>query len=425
MAATDGAPVPELVEHLFRRQAGQMISTLTRILGSRNLDLAEEVVQEALLKALQLWSFRGIPENPAAWLIQVAKNCALDRLRRHSTLASKTGEIQKDFAVQLDRRPPQPGGALTDDELAMMFMCCHPAIPRESRVALTLKTVGGFGVREIACAFLSLEPAIAQRLVRTKRLIRDANIPIEVPQPGDLPGRIESVLETIYLVFNEGYSALEGEWLVREDLCEEAVRLASLVANHPLTGTPKAHALLALLLLQAARLPARTSSQGDLLLLRDQDRSKWDRDLIFEGLRRLASSEAGSEISEYHLQAGIAAAHAVAASYAETDWEQILGLYDRLMEINPSPVVALNRSVALSQLRGPKAGIRAIEEIVDHPALQRYPLLPATLAELWEELGDREKAASYYAAALSFPCTEPVRRFLDGRLAALGPCNSR
>ncbi|MBI2840116.1 MAG: sigma-70 family RNA polymerase sigma factor [Acidobacteria bacterium] len=424
MPDSDGAPVPELVEHLFRRQAGQMISTLTRILGARNMDLAEEVVQEALLKALQLWPFRGVPENPAAWLIQVAKNRALDHLRRHSTLASKTAELQKEFAPPLDHHP-RPAGALADDELAMMFMCCHPAIPRESRVALTLKTVGGFGVREIARAFLSLEPAVAQRLVRAKRLIRDANLPIEMPQPGELPGRIESVLETIYLLFNEGYSALEGEWLVRDDLCEEAVRLASLVANHPYTGTPKAHALLALLLLQSARLPARTSSRGDLLLLRDQDRTLWDRDLIFEGLRRLASSEAGGEISEYHLQAGIAAAHALAASYAETDWEQILSLYDRLMEINPSPVVALNRAVALSQLRGPEAGIHAIEEIVDHPALQRYPLLPATLAELWEELGDREKAASYYAAALSFPCTEPVRRFLDGRLAALGPCNSR
>jgi len=400
-----------LVDHLFRHQAGRMVSTLTRIFGPHRIDLAEEVVQDALLRALQVWPFRGLPENPVGWLIEVAKNRALDALRREASFQSKSEEIIRAFTPAAQRQ-----GQLLDDELSMMFMACHPAISREGRVALTLKTVGGFGVSEIARAFLAREATIAQRLVRAKRQIRDERIQFELPSDADISARMDSVLEVIYLLFNEGYAAHRGENLVRKDLCQEAIRLCEMLVRHSATDRPKCHALLALMLFQAARLSARVGEGGDLFLLEEQDRALWDTRLIHRGLHHLDCCAEGDEMTEYHLQAGIAACHVAAESYERTDWPRIVELYDRLWELNPSPVVALNRAVALSRWRGPEAGIAAMEQIASHPAMNHYYLLPATMGELWSEMGERGKAAECFRQALECSCSEPERRFLLRKL---------
>jgi RNA polymerase sigma-70 factor (ECF subfamily) len=378
------------------------------------LDLAEEVVQDALLKALEVWPFQGIPANPSAWLIQVAKNRALDLIRRETSLAEKIPDLARAFPEQ---SMPSSFNEFDDDQLSMMFLCCHSSLACELRVALTLKTVAGFSVREIARAFLAPEATIAQRLVRGKRQIREERIDFEMPSGQELRARLDSVLEVLYLLFNEGYSAHEGDSLLRADLCGEAIRLAGLLASHPASDLPKTHALLALLLLHASRLPARVNAEGDLFLLRDQDRSLWNRQLIAEGLIELDKSAEGDELTSYHLQAGIAAQHALASSYDATDWEDIAEQYDQLYQMDPNPVVALNRAIALSRWKGPEAGLAALAQIEHHPALAHYHLLPATLGELSNELGQQEKAAAYYKAALECVCTEPERRLLQKRLS--------
>jgi RNA polymerase sigma-70 factor, ECF subfamily len=423
MAEVSDNKVPALVDHLFRHQAGQMIATLVRVFGPRHIDLAEEVVQEALVKALQLWSYRGIPDNPSAWLIQVAKNNALDRLRREASLQEKSEEIIRAFAAQEalthQRAGAGAGNEALDDSLAMVFMACHPAIAREARVALTLKTVGGFGTSEIARAFLAKEPTIAQRLVRAKRLIRDEGITFELPSAKEMSARLDSVLEVIYLMFNEGYAAHSGENLVRADLCEEAIRLGSLIVRHRATNLPKSHALLSLMLFQAARLATRVGAGGELSLLSEQDRTRWDRRLMAMGFHHLDRSAAGQEFTEYHLQAAIASCHAAATRYELTNWEQIVRLYDLLVELNPSPVIALNRAVAIAKHRGAVAGMHEVEKVLEHPALRQYYLLPATLGELWQELGENHKAADHFRQALRCSCSEPERRFLQKKLAAV------
>ena len=385
-----------------------MVSTLTRILGPRHLALAEDVVQDSLLKALEQWPHRGVPANPSAWLVEVAKNRALDLLRREAALATKGDEIVRAFS---------PSGYVEeiDDQLAMMFLCCHPEIPRDARVALTLKTVGGFGTGEIARAFLIQETAAAQRIVRAKRLIRDRDLSFALPQ-GEWPSeRLDSVLEALYLMFNEGYSSA-GDQLLRHDLYEESIRLATLAADHPATRSPQCDALCALFLLQSARAASRVDSNGDLWVLRDQDRTLWDRDRIAQGLLRLDRCAAGDRMTPYHLEAGIAAMHATACDFASTNWGFIEHLYGQLYELNPSPVVALNRVVAISHWRGAAEGLRAIEAIQDHPALSRYHLLHATLGWLWREAGDPAKAALYFERALNCECSAPERRYLERQL---------
>ena len=394
-----------------------MLATLTRLLGSRHLALAEEVVQEALMTALQQWPFSGIPDNPSAWLIQVAKHRALDRLRRDRTFAEKERDVAQAFESRA--APVEPGRPFDDDELCMMFMACHPEIPRESRVALTLKTVGGFGVPEIAQAFLAQEAAIAQRLVRVKRFIRERDIPLDLPAASEMPRRLESVLDVLYLLFNEGYAAHSGESLVRRDLVHEAIRLTRVLTQHPATSLPRTHALLALMLLQAARIPARADDRGDLFVLEEQDRAAWNREMIAEGLRHLDVSARGDEVTAYHLQAGIAASHAVAPAYAATDWNEIVSLYDALFEIEPSPVVALNRAIALSRARGPDAGLRALDGLHDDPTLSRYVLFHATVGELSRATGDLRAAEAHFRAALALPCSDPGRRFLERKLGTI------
>jgi RNA polymerase sigma-70 factor (ECF subfamily) len=301
----------------------------------------------------------------------------------------------------------------------MMFMACHPDLPREARVALTLKTVGGFSVPEIARAFLAQETAIAQRIVRAKKLVRERELPLDLPVASDMPARLDSVLEVLYLMFNEGYSAHAGEALVRHDLVAEAIRQTRLVAGHSATALPKTHALLALMLLQAARTPARAGVDGALFLLEEQDRGLWDRALIDDGLRHLDAASRGDEVSGYHLQAGIAACHVVAPTWAATDWTEIVSLYDSLLDIEPSPIVALNRAIAVSRAAGAEAGLRALAPLRGDPTLARYYLFHATQGELARAAGDAAAAARHFEAALALPTPAPARRFLERKLAGV------
>jgi RNA polymerase sigma-70 factor (ECF subfamily) len=397
-----------------------MVAWLTRIFGPAHIGLAEEVVQDALVKALQQWPYRGIPDNPTAWLLRVARNGALDVLRRHSAFRDREHEI----VTELTRgaRADEPAAwAVEDDELRMIFMCCHPLLPPDARVALSLKTVGGFSVQEIARAFLVSGTTVAQRLVRAKRTLREERIGLELPQGRDLRERLESVLEVIYLMFNEGYNAHAGDELIRLDLCGEALRLGRLVAGSPIVTTPAAHAVAALMAFQAARLPARVDAAGEMVLLEDQDRSLWDRRLVALGFQHLDRSAEGPEMTAYHIQAAIAAVHAGASTPEETCWPEILTLYDDLQAVNPSPVIALNRAVALSRVAGTKAALDAIGPLEKDPALASYYLLPSVKGRLLHDIGDLEGAAACYRAALELPCTEPERRFLLRRLDQCDP----
>jgi RNA polymerase sigma-70 factor (ECF subfamily) len=415
--------VGELVEHLFRHAAGRMLASLTHIFGLENLDLAEEVVQEALLQALQQWRFHGIPDNPQAWLLRAARNKALDRLRRQAVLRRKEHELEVRLterqAHQDDVGLPGPE-ELADEQLAMIFACCSPALSFEVRVALTLKAVSGFCVAEIARAFLAEEATIAQRLVRAKRSIREAGIALVLPPPEEIPDRLDAVLQVLYLLFNEGYGAHSGENLVRADLCGEAIWLAQLLASRPDTGLPKVHALLALFYLQAARLDARVDGEGSLLLLADQERSQWDHALLTLGVAELERAAQGSELSEYHLQAAIASIHATSTTIAQTNWTRLLALYDQLLALAPSPVVALNRAVAQSMVEGPHQALASLDSLSASPGLKNYYLLPAVRADFLRRLGRTSEAAVCYQKALTYPCSEPERRFLLRRLDGLG-----
>jgi len=414
----DTAIASSMIDHLFRSRAGQMVSHLTRMLGPEHLELAEEVVQESLLKALQHWSYNGIPDNPAGWLFRVARNAALDAVRHQSLVLEKEAQVEADYLRrngQTTEHDPRLEERLHDDELRMVMMCCHPALPREARVALSLKTIGGFNVREIARAFLAEETTISQRLVRAKRQIRDLNLKFEMPSGVELSDRLQSALEVIYLMFNEGYAAQSGEDLVRHDLCGEALRLGKLLADSSI-GTPTSKALVALMAFQAARLAARVDSAGDLVLLEDQDPNLWDAQLTSMGFHYFAQSSEGEQISEYHLQAAIASVHASAVTPKNKDWKMILGLYDQLMSVNPSPVVALNRVVALSKAHGAQVGLDALEPLAGETSLRRYFLLPVVKGRLLLEIGERKAAAECFLAALKLPCSAPERRFVLQKL---------
>jgi RNA polymerase sigma-70 factor, ECF subfamily len=416
--ASDGTS--PLLDHLFRHQAGRITARLVRLLGPANFALAEEAVQEALVRALLTWPYEGAPDNPAGWLFRVAHNIAIDAVRRDRTFAAKTESVVAELTRSASFAAAEPDdGELQDDELRMIFMCCHPALARETSVALSLKTVGGFSTREIARAFLADERAIAQRLVRARRQIRDEQLTLEMPGASDLAARLDAVLEVIYFMFNEGYAAQSGEALIRQDFCFEALRLGTLVASAPL-ATPRAHALVALMALQAARLAARVDELGDLVLLDNQDRTRWDERLIALGFHHFDRSISGDDVSEYHIQAAIAAAHARATDASSVDWPAILELYDELLSKNPSPVVALNRAVAIARVHGPAAGLAAVTPLERDRYLRRYHLLLAVRGQLLLDLGRVPQAADAFRAALECECSEPERRFLTRQLQLCG-----
>ncbi len=414
------ADVSRVVEHLFRHEAGKMVATLTRIFGVEHLTLAEDVVQEALARALRTWPFYGLPQNPAAWIMRTSRNLALDVVRRAKVFRDKQAEI---IQVMEPQGPAADDAVFTereiaDDRLGLMFVCCHPLIPVEAQAALALKTLCGFGVTEISRAFLTTEAAVAKRLTRAKQKIREARIPFEIPAGEELGRRLDGVLQTLYLLFNEGYKASSGQKLVREELCQEALRLTRLLAEHTAGDQPKTHALLALMLLSAARSPARLDGDGNLLRLHEQDRTRWSQPMLARGMFHLTRSAAGETISRYHLEAGIAACHCAANDYASTDWRRILALYDRLLEFDDSPVVALNRAVAVGNVHGPTAGIAAVEAIRNRAQLETYYLLYAVLGEFEARRANFPAATAYFRRSCELADLKSERAFLSKRAKA-------
>jgi RNA polymerase sigma-70 factor (ECF subfamily) len=415
--------VPRLTEHLFRHEAGKLVSMLTGIFGIERLQLAEDVVQEALIRAMKTWPFYGVPKNPPAWLMQTAKHLALDAIRREKWFQDRLPQI----TATLERWPDQDGAVsprfaeeLSDGRLRLMFLCCHPDIPPESQIALALKTLCGFSPAEIARAFFTSEAAIAKRLTRARQRIQDLRLRFEIPAGPELSERLDGVLHILYLLFNEGYKASAGDRLIREELCHEALRLGELLAGHPSTGRPRTHALVALMWLNAARLAGRTGPEGGLLRLEHQDRSRWNREMIARGVSHLGISAQGAELSEYHLQAGIAACHGLAPDYESTDWLRILEYYDRWIERNPSPVVALNRAVALARVKGPEAGIAAVQAIPGREQLDSYHLVYAVLGEFEAEQGNFQAAAAHFRRALQLAELKSEQNHLEGRLDQVG-----
>ena len=425
MTVPDVDPVSHVIDHLFRRESGRLVAILARRLGAEHLHLAEDVVQDALLRAMQVWPFSGVPQNPSAWLLQTARNHAFDTLRRRRAFTRKTPVIApliEQFAHEaLAAAPPHFEDEIADSQLRMMFVCCQPGLPPDAQVTLVLKTLCGFGEGEIAAAFLATEDAITKKLVRARRFLRERHVPVELPPAADLAPRVDTVLHALYLLFNEGYKASHGNSLLRADLCSEAIRLGELLAAHPVGARPGTHALLALMHLHAARLPARVTDDGSILVLAAQNRSSWDRAQIQRGLAHLGRSGAGTQITRWHAEAGIAACHALAPSYEQTDWRDILHLYDVLLDLAPSPVVVLNRAVVLAQLEGPAAGLAALADLHGVKNLKRYHLFHAVQGQLLLDAGRGEEAILALGRALALATLPAERQLLAERIAACNP----
>jgi RNA polymerase sigma-70 factor, ECF subfamily len=424
MPMSQPSPVPEqisrTIETLYRSESGRVLATLVRLLG--DLDLAEESMHEAFAAALDTWPKTGIPDKPRPWLISTARFKAIDAIRRRARFDG----VERDLVAHMESRvvPAAPGGApiedaeIEDDRLRLIFTCCHPALPPEGQVALTLREICGLTTEEIAKAFLVTPATLAQRIVRAKAKIRETPIPYEVPTPQELPERLDAVLQVIYLVFNEGYSAAAGAEVTRAELTGEAIRLGRLLTE--LQPEPETIGLLALMLLQESRRAARTSPAGELILLEHQDRSLWHREQIAEGVALLKKALNSRRFGPYTLQAAIAAVHAEAASTAATDWGQIVAIYDQLVRSQPSPVVHLNRAVAIAMRDGPEAGLKHIDAVLAQGELANYYLAHAARADTCRRLGRTDEARSSYEKALTLTQQEPERQFLRERIRGLG-----
>ena len=414
---------PTLDEHFFRREAARLIAVLARIFGVHELALAEDVAQDALCRALEVWKLRGVPDNPSAWLTATAKNRALDVLRRRRTARS--------FAPELARMAESDGlaapaldelfldSAVRDGRLRVMFTCCDPRVPEEAQIALVLNVSCGFGVREIANAFLSSEAAIEKRIARAKHTLAQSQTLFEL-HDADFAARLDALQRALYLLFNEGYHGACALSAVRIELCEEAMQLCALLLSHPLTATPATSALLSLMCFHAARLPARLAPDGELRPFAEQDRALWDHGLVADGHAWLDRSASGDVLSEYHVEAAIASLHAEAPRFEDTRWSAIVELYETLLAIRPSPVVALNRALALAEQRGPAHGLAAIAAIPDRDRLASYPFYFAALGELELRNGQGAVAAGHFTSALALARNDAERRFLERRLRACG-----
>jgi len=409
-------PIRELLDSLYRVDSGRILATLIRLLG--DFDLAEEAMHDAFAAALSLWPRNGIPDNPRPWLISTARFKAIDTLRRRARFDASQSELVRHLEAQSQSgESSNAEESLEDDRLRLIFTCCHPSLPPEARVALTLREVCGLTTEEIAKAFLTTPRTLAQRIVRAKAKIREARIPYEVPSAQELPERLGAVLQVIYLVFNEGYSAAAGAEVTRAELTGEAIRLGRLLTQ--LQPEPEVLGLLSLMLLQESRRAVRTSPTVELILLENQDRSLWDRQQIAEGVALLENALKSHRFGSYTLQAAIAAVHAQAESATTTDWRQIVALYDQLLQIHPSPVVQLNRAVAIAMCDGPEAGLTHINEVLENGGLANYYLAHSARADMYRRLGRSAEARSSYEKALALTQQEPERQFLQERIRQL------
>jgi RNA polymerase sigma-70 factor (ECF subfamily) len=416
MSVTTPELVRDAVDGVYRTESRRILATLIRLLG--DFELAEEAMQDAFAAALRQWPREGVPQNARAWLVSVGRFKAIDATRRRARFDASLADLAEQLDADARRAAENDLEWIADDSLRLIFTCCHPALSADARMALTLREVCGLTTEEIARAFLTAPPTVAQRIVRAKGKIRDARLPYQVPSPDELPERLETVLHVVYLVFNEGYSASSGESLTRADLSGEAIRLGRLVLE--LLPEPEVAGLLALMLLQESRRIARTSATGDLVLLEDQDRSSWNRAQIAEGVSLVERALASRRFGPYTLQAAIAAVHAEARSAAETDWAQIVGLYGYLYRLHPSPVVELNRAVAVAMAEGPASGLALVDSILERGELADYHLAHSARADLCRRLGRTEEAEAAYRRALSLTQQETERRFLEGRVREIG-----
>jgi RNA polymerase sigma-70 factor (ECF subfamily) len=405
----------EAINEVYSAESRRVLATLIRLLG--DFDLAEEALHEAFAAAIEQWPRDGMPANPRAWLVSTGRFKAIDAMRRRARYDATLGEYAREYDSLVTESAQADDQDIDDDRLRLIFTCCHPALSPEAQIPLTLREVCGLTTEEIAHAFLTKPATIAQRIVRAKAKIRDARIPYEVPAPSQLSERLDAVLRVIYLVFNEGYSASSGEAVTRAEVSGEAIRLGRLLAE--LLPEVETRGLLALMLLQESRRAARTSADGDLVLLEDQDRSLWHQDLITEGLALVTRALSTQRIGPYSIQAAIAAVHAAASEAAKTDWAQIVALYDVLTRIEPSPIVELNRAVAVAMRDGPLAGLVLIEGLFNQGALADYHLAHAARADMCRRLGRHAEARSFYKSALALTKQEPERRFLEQRLSSL------
>jgi RNA polymerase sigma factor (sigma-70 family) len=412
------------VEHLFRHEAGHMIAVLTRVFGLKNLDLVEDVVQETLYSALEKWRFSGVPQNPAGWLYQVAKNKALDSLRRQSTFLHQISN--QVLSLGTEERLQDLGevfleGEISDDVLRLMLACCDPVLGAEARICLILKYVCGFSDLEIASGLLVDETVIRKRLSRARAALDSSRFRLDSPLAEAGEAEMDSLHASLYLLFNEGYHSSHSEHALREDLCAEAMRLADILYRHPHGGRMETAALLAMMHFHAARLPSRLSDSSSLVLLKDQDRSLWDRELIARGFDLLKASGQGELLSRYHLEAALAAQHCLAPDFVSTDWKAILYLYDTLVRTHPSPIIELNRALVLAQIHGPDAGLEALGKIAHAEVLQDYPFYHASLGELTAEKGEHDLARHHFEKALILAVGEADKRLLKKKLARFLP----
>jgi RNA polymerase sigma-70 factor (ECF subfamily) len=419
---TEQAEINLLIDHLFRHESGKLVSILTRIFGTENLDLAEDVVQDSLIEAIKQWTYKEIPHNPSAWLFKVAKNKALNIINREKYKRQYSSEfahfLQSEWTAEPALDHLFSKQEIEDDQLRMIFTCCHPSISPDSQIALALKTLCGFSISEIAKAFLTTEENINKRLVRARQKIRDDKIPFEVPQGKDLEKRLQTVLETIYLLFNEGYSASSGEDLIRFEVCEEAIRLTEMIAVHSsIQHKSNVYALLALMQLNASRFKARQDDEGNILTLEKQDRSLWNYTLMEKGFLNLEKSTSEEQISIYHILASISAYHCSAINYKATDWKSILALYDRLIQIDNSPIVLLNRAIAVSKVSGAEKAIAELDQIKNSVALKTYHLFYSTMGELYIELNQFSKAIEAIEKAIELAPLQNEKLLLQRRLA--------
>lgn len=417
---TSQTHVGDSVDHLFRHHAGQMVSVLCRIFGVDRIDMIEDAVQDALVSALRRWPFTGMPDNPTAWLTQAAKNRLIDQLRRDGRLDEFDDGVEVlDPAAAKAEKSVFFSSEIAEDTLRMIFACCHPSIAADSQVALTLKIVGGFSVAEIASAYLANEESVAKMITRAKARLRENSSFLDTPVADEITGRLDAVLKVLYLMFNEGYGASGGDELVRRDLCFEAIRLVEILSRHRVTSSPKVHAAAALFHFQCSRLPARTDHAGELVILEEQDRSYWDKNLIAQGLRHFQLSAAGTELSKFHLEAEIASIHALSDDFASINWRRIVDCYTRLQQISFSPVAELNRAIAISQVDGADAALATLELLHSRCEVSRYSLFHITRGHLLTEIGRRADAEVSFKKALSLTRNEAVRHFIERRMAGL------